>query len=62
MYSKNHRWQTLGRVDRFVLLLVVHTVRDEADGTEVIRIISARHTDSQKAELSSLLGGIIARG
>lgn len=35
------RWQTLGRVDGMLLLLVAHTVRDEDDG-EIIRIISAR--------------------
>lgn len=35
------RWQTLGRVDGMLLLLVAHTVRDE-DESEVIRIISAR--------------------
>lgn len=36
------RWQTLGRVDGMLLLLLVaHTVRDEDEG-EVIRIISAR--------------------
>jgi uncharacterized DUF497 family protein len=35
------RWQTLGMVDGVLLLLVAHTVEDQADG-EVIRIISAR--------------------
>ena len=42
-----YRWQTLGRVDTFVLLLVVHTVRD---GAEVIRIISARRADSKERQ------------
>lgn len=37
-----HRWQTLGAVDGYLLLLVAHTVRDIEDGTEVVRIISAR--------------------
>ncbi len=35
------RWQTLGVVGSFTLLLVAHTWH-EADGTEVVRIISAR--------------------
>lgn len=37
-----HRWQALGAVDGYLLLLVAHTVRDVEDGTEVVRIISAR--------------------
>ena len=36
-----YRWQTLGLVEGCLLLLVAHTVTD-ADGTEVVRIISAR--------------------
>lgn len=39
------RWQTLGMVDGYVLLLVAHTLRDEdEDGrpVEIIRLISAR--------------------
>lgn len=38
------RWQTLGTVGGYTLLVVAHTVQDEA-GTEVIRIISARQAD-----------------
>ena len=40
-----HRWQTLGAVQSFVILVVAHTLTEEdADGgsVEVIRIISAR--------------------
>lgn len=37
-----HRWQTLGLVEAQVLLLVAYTVRDDEDGAEIIRIISAR--------------------
>lgn len=37
-----YRWQTIGLVEGRLLLLVAHIVRDEDDGTEVIRIISAR--------------------
>ena len=42
------RWQTLGLVEGHVLLLVAHTLHDEAEGgqpVEVIRIISARPAD-----------------
>jgi len=39
------RWKTLGRIDGHLLLLVAHTVQDEDDGTELIRIISARRAD-----------------
>ncbi len=35
------RWQTLGLAAGIVLLLVAHTVRDE-QGSEIVRIISAR--------------------
>ena len=34
------RWQTIGRAEDVLLLLVVHTVEDDED--EVIRIISPR--------------------
>lgn len=44
------RWQTLGRVEGFLLLLVAHTVRDEEDGAEVIRIISARRPTKQETQ------------
>jgi uncharacterized protein len=36
------RWQTIGLVADCVLLLVAHTWVDEDDGTEHIRIVSAR--------------------
>ena len=42
------RWQTLGVVEGYVLLVVAHTIRDEEeDGQliEVVRIISARAAD-----------------
>lgn len=44
------RWQTLGRVEGLVLLLVAHTARDEEDGAEVIRIISARRLTKQEKQ------------
>ncbi|WP_208434763.1 BrnT family toxin [Bartonella taylorii] len=43
-----YRWQTLGLVDGFLLLLVAHTVHDDKDGIEVIRIISARRASSKE--------------
>ena len=37
------RWQTLGMVgESLLILLVAHTVEDEGEGGEHIRIISAR--------------------
>ena len=36
------RWQTMGRVDGVVLLLVAHTVADDKTGETHIHIISAR--------------------
>jgi uncharacterized DUF497 family protein len=35
------RWQTLGLVGEVVVVLVAHTIQEQ-DGTEIIRIISAR--------------------
>ncbi|MDO9225593.1 MAG: BrnT family toxin [Pseudomonadota bacterium] len=42
------RWQTLGLVDGHLLLLVAHAVRDDEDGTEVIRIMSARRAEPKE--------------
>ena len=47
------RWQTLGsvrQVDGFLLLLVAHTVRDDQNGSEVIRIVSARRPTKQEKQ------------
>ena len=41
------RWQTLGVVGQTALVLVAHTWR-EADGTEVVRIISARFAEKHE--------------
>ena len=46
--NAERRWQTLGIVDGHLLLLVAHTVRDDEDGTEVIRIISARRAEPKE--------------
>lgn len=42
------RWQTLGAVGGLLVLLVAHTVSEADDGTEVIRIISARAADRKE--------------
>jgi uncharacterized DUF497 family protein len=41
------RWQTVGRVEGVLLLLVAHTIEDEV-GEEVVRIISAREATAQE--------------
>ena len=43
-----HRWQTVGLVDGHLMLLVAHTVRDDEDGSEIIRIISARRAEPKE--------------
>lgn len=44
-----YRWQTLGLVEGCLLLLVAHTVRHD-DGSEIIRIISARKATRKERE------------
>jgi hypothetical protein len=47
------RWQAIGSVDGFLLVLVAHTVREENEnGTpiEIIRIISARQADKKERQ------------
>jgi uncharacterized DUF497 family protein len=44
------RWQTIGMVDGHLLLLVAHTVGEDKDGAEIIRIISARRADPKERE------------
>lgn len=46
--NREHRWQTLGIADGYLLLLVAHTVWDDEDGTEVVRIISARRAEPKE--------------
>jgi hypothetical protein len=41
------RWRTIGMAEGVVLLMVVHTSRDE-NGEEIIRIISARRPTSRE--------------
>jgi uncharacterized DUF497 family protein len=40
-----YRWQTMGMVDAQMVLFVAHTVSDDEQGAEIIRIISARKAD-----------------
>jgi len=42
------RWQSIGIVDGQVVLLVAHTVGEDHDGIEVLRIISARRADPKE--------------
>jgi len=45
------RWQTLGLVEGYLLLLVAHTAREEVEEgqpIEVVRIISARRADRKE--------------
>jgi uncharacterized protein len=42
-----YRWQTLGIVNDYALLLVAHTWIDD-DGVEIIRIISARRAEKHE--------------
>ena len=42
------RWQTIGIADGYLVLVVAHTVQDDEDGSEVIRIISARRADPKE--------------
>jgi len=41
------RWQTIGLVGGFIILMVAHTVRESED-VEIIRIISARKATSKE--------------
>ena len=41
------RWQTIGRVGDFTVLLVAHTVMDD-EGDVVVRIISARRATARE--------------
>ncbi|MGH7879053.1 MAG: BrnT family toxin [Candidatus Binataceae bacterium] len=45
------RWQTLGLVEGYLVLVVAHTIRDDdeqGESVEVIRIISARAADRKE--------------
>jgi uncharacterized DUF497 family protein len=43
------RWHAIGIADHIVpLVVVVHTYRDSEDGTETVRLISARRADARE--------------
>ena len=44
------RWYTIGLVEGLLLLLVVHTIRDE-DDEEIVRIISAREVTAHERRI-----------
>jgi len=44
------RWRAIGRMKESVLLVVIHVIR-EYDGTESIRIISARKAERKERRL-----------
>lgn len=46
--GREQRWQTLGMVYGYLVLLVAHTVGEDDDGIEIIRIISARAADRKE--------------
>lgn len=43
-----YRWQTLGIVEGYLLLLVAHSVQNDDDEVEIIRIISARRAEPKE--------------
>lgn len=43
-----HRWQSIGMVDGRLVLVVAHTVGEDDDGAEIIRIISARRAEPKE--------------
>lgn len=43
--SGEERWQTTGTIENFTIVVVAHTIRDDEQGTEIIRIISARRAE-----------------
>ena len=45
------RWHAIGRAGGALLLLVVHTWKEQPSGEPDIRIISARRADKQEREL-----------
>jgi len=49
-YGGEERWQAIGAIEDILLLVVVHTYREE-EGDEVIRIISARRATRHERRL-----------
>jgi uncharacterized protein len=48
--ESEERWQTLGLANGIVILIVIHTIKEDEDGEEEIRIISARKAKRAEAE------------
>ncbi len=40
--EREERWRSIGSIDSGVIVFVAHTIREDRDGNEIIRIISAR--------------------
>ena len=45
-----HRWRAIGAIEKIIVIVVVHTYREEAED-EVIRIISARRATRHERKL-----------
>lgn len=43
-----YRWQTVGMIDGITVMVVAHTLEEDPDGGEVIRIISARRANRKE--------------
>jgi uncharacterized protein len=48
--ESEERWRTLGLVNGTVILMVAHTIREDENGEEEIRIISARKAKQSETE------------
>ena len=46
--SGEDRLKTLGTADGYTLLVVAHTIQEDHDGTEIVRIISARRAEPKE--------------
>jgi uncharacterized DUF497 family protein len=44
------RWRTIGMNRLHALLFIAYTIREDDDGTEIVRIISARHAEPHERE------------
>jgi uncharacterized protein len=42
------RWRTTGLVDGLLVVVVAHTLSEDDDGSELIRLISARRADAKE--------------
>src|SRR5690242_2845088 len=44
----DQRWHAIGRLERLIVLVVVHTYREAENGEQIIRIISARPAEKRE--------------